>query len=301
MTRLFGKRGMIPLRWLGLTALALALTAAGPAAAGQGDKKPARRAILLVTFGTSVPQAQKVFAGIEEAVRRAHPGMEVRWAYTSAKIRAKLAKTGQRLDSPEEALARLMAQDYDRVAVQSLHVIPGAEYSDLAAVVRGFANMEAGFRPSLGLPLCATTDDLQVVCKAVLADLPAGRRPGEAVIFMGHGTHHPAGVVYPALAYILGKSDPLAFMATVEGYPELDAVMGELKAKGVTKAWLVPFMTVAGDHAMNDMAGDEPDSWKMRLKAAGVEAVPVMRAISENPAIVAVWLRHLDACLKTLD
>jgi len=247
---------------------------AGAQAKEPGRGKAMKKAILLVTFGTSLPKAQAVFDLIDVAVKKAHPGLEVRWAYTSKKIRLKVAKQqGKEWLSPEEALARLMDEGFTHLAVQSLHVMPGQEFHQLASVVKGFGAMAEGFsRITLGQPLCSTTDDLKAVSAALVADLPPQRKKNEAVCFMGHGTHHPAGVVYPALAYLLAQADPLLFMGTVEGYPMVEDLKAQLIARGVHKAYLVPFMTVAGDHAVNDMAGDEPDSWKSVLTQAASSA-----------------------------
>lgn len=280
--------------------LVLGLALAGNAlASGHGHKTPAKKALLLVTFGTSVPQAQKVFVGVDKAFKKAFPGLEIRWAYTSKLIRAIVAKKrGVKWLSPAEALAKLMADGYTKVAVQSLHVIPGAEYHDLVAVVHGFRAMRPHFRPLISRPLCSTTDDLKAVAAILAANLPAGRKAKQAVVFMGHGTHHPAGVVYAALAYMLQLKDPLLLMGTVEGYPELDDIVARLKAAKVKTAYLLPFMTVAGDHAMNDMAGPEPDSWKSVLKKHGIAAKPVMKAITEIPAIVDIYIKHAKACLS---
>jgi len=267
-------------------------------AGGHGHKKPAKKAILLVTFGTSVPSAQKVFKTVEAAYRKAFPGVEIRWAYTAKFIRDKLAKKGQVLLSPEVALAKLLDENYTQVAVQSLHVIPGAEFHDLLAVVHGFKDMDPNFRPLIGYPLCATTDDLQAVAAALVADLPKGRSPKQAVVFMGHGTPHPAGVVYPAMAYILKKKDPHIFLGTVEGYPTLEDVKEGLKAAKIKEAYLLPFMTVAGDHAHNDMAGPEPDSWKSVLEKAGIRCKPVLKSITENPNIVKIFIAHTKNVMK---
>ena len=289
----FAFRKMRVLLPLALAAvLTCGLSAQALAHGGHGHKKPGKKAILLVTFGTSVPKAQKVFAGIDQAYKKAFPGVEIRWAYTAKFIRDKLAKKGQKLDSPEQALAGLMSENYTQVAVQSLHVIAGAEYHDLVAVVHGFKSMSPNFKPLIGYPLCATTGDLQKVVGVLMKTLPKERKRNEAVVFMGHGTHHPGGVTYPALAYMLQMKDPLVFMGTVEGYPSLDDVVRDLKAAKVKTAWLLPFMTVAGDHAMNDMAGDEPDSWKSVLGKAGIKTKPVLKAITEEPAMVNIWIGH---------
>jgi sirohydrochlorin cobaltochelatase len=265
---------------------------------GHGKPKPVKKGILLVTFGTSVPKAQKVFKIVDRRVKKAFPGVPVRWAYTSALIRKKLAKRGKIWLSPAEALARMMAQGFTHVAVQSLHVIPGAEYHDLVSVVYGFKRIKPGFKRLLiAYPLCSTTDDLKAVVKVLMKNLPRGRKKTDAVVFMGHGTHHPAGVVYAALAYILAGYDHRVFMGTVEGYPTLDDIVKTLKKMKIKKAYLLPFMTVAGDHAMNDMAGPEKDSWKSILTKQGIKAVPVLKAITEYPAIVSIYLKHLKAAM----
>ncbi len=92
---------------------------------------------------------------------------------------------------------------------------------------------------------------------------------------MGHGTHHPANAFYAALMFQLQLKDPNVYIGTVEGYPELDTVLTLLKKNQIQKAYLIPFMSVAGDHAKNDMAGDENDSWKSIISKAGIECVPV--------------------------
>lgn len=281
-----------------LIALLLGLPLAGQAlAGGHGQPQPPRKAILLVTFGTSIPSAQTVFGRVDQEFKKTFPGVEIRWAYTSRIIRDKVAKTqGKTWLSPAEALARLMADGYNRVVVQSLHVIPGEEYHDLVAVVMGFARMKHGYQFVLGYPLCSTTDDL----KAVGNILAAAADQGEAVVYMGHGTAHPAGVVYPAMAYVLRQKNPRVFMGTVEGYPTLDDVVAGLKARKITKVKLLPFMTVAGDHATNDMAGREPDSWLNVLKKNGIRAQPVLKAITEQAAIVNIYLQHAKTAYQHL-
>lgn len=280
---------------------ALALPLNALAHGGHGHQKPAKKAILLVTFGTSVPEAQKVFTSVDQAFKKAFPGVEVRWAYTAKIVRDMVAKKqGKTWLSPSEALAKLMSEGYTHVAVQSLHVIPGAEFHDLVAVVHGFARMSHGFKVLISYPLCSTVRDLKAVVGIVAKNLPKGAAKDDAVVFMGHGTHHPAGVVYAAIAYMLQQEGDRLLMGTVEGYPSLDDVVAQLKAKKVKKAYLLPFMTVAGDHAMNDMAGPEPDSWKSILEKNGIKAVPVMRPITALPAVVDIFIKHAKHCFEHL-
>lgn len=128
----------------------------------------------------------------------------------------------------------------------------------------------------------------------MLDNIPKERRANEAVIFMGHGTHHPSNAFYQAMAYEFQRKDPNVYVGTVEGSPSLEDIMSELEARGTDQAWLMPFMSVAGDHVRNDMAGDEPDSWKSILAAAGIETESVIKGTAEFDNIVDIWVGHLN-------
>ncbi|QJT08823.1 sirohydrochlorin cobaltochelatase [Oceanidesulfovibrio marinus] len=287
--------------WLVLAcALCLMLMAVSPAMAGHGKSKPEKKGILLVAFGTSVPEARPAFDNIDAKVKAAFPDVEVRWAYTSHIIRTKVAKeTGEELPSPAEALAKMMADGFTHVAVQSLHTIPGQEYHGLVETAHAFATMPKGMKRILvGYPLLSTSADMAEVADAIIATLPKERKADEAVVLMGHGTHHPADVYYAALQYYLSKRDPNVFVGTVEGHPTLDDVIAGLKAKDLKTAYLVPFMSVAGDHARNDMAGDEPDSWKSVLTEQGFKPIPVLRGTAEVDPIVDIWIEHLKGAFS---
>lgn len=268
-------------------------------AVAHGDDRPDKKGILLVAFGTSVPEAQVAFKNIEEKVKAAFPDVPVRWAYTSHIIREKLAKEGQHLDSPVVALAKMKDEGFTHVAVQSLHTIPGEEYHDLVAVAHSFKGQPNGIRRILvGNPLLAQDEDLRKAADAMLSNVPDKREKDEAVIFMGHGTHHPGNAFYPAFQYYLWKKDANAYMGTVEGSPSLDDIMASLKARGVKKAYLIPFMSVAGDHAQNDMAGPEDDSWKSILTKAGIECETVLKGTAEYDNIVEIWVEHLKGAMS---
>lgn len=266
---------------------------------GASEKGPA---ILLVAFGTSIPSAQVAFANIEEAVKAAFPDVPVKWAYTSYIIREKLAKSGRQLDSPEVALAKLMDEGYTRVAVQSLHIIPGAEFHDLRVNAGAFKGMTDGFKQLLvGYPALSTSEDYTKAVDALFSIIPKDRKPDEAVVLMGHGTHHPANAVYEALMYRLQRRDSNVYMGTVEGSPALDDIKAMLLERGVKKAWLMPFMSVAGDHTVNDLAGDEDDSWKRILTEAGIQCVPVVKGLAEYDVFVDIWVDHLKEVMAHLN
>jgi sirohydrochlorin cobaltochelatase len=183
------------------------------------------------------------------------------------------------------------------VAVQSLHTIGGAEYHDLRRTVGAFKLMGAFQRIILGYPLLATQEDMQRVVGGILKTIPPNRKKIEAVVLMGHGTHHPSNAFYAALMFQLQLQDPNIFVGTVEGYPGVDLIQELLLKKKIKKAYLMPFMSVAGDHAKNDMAGDEDDSWKSILTKAGIQCVPILKGTAEYDDFVQIWVDHLKGPL----
>ncbi len=263
-----------------------------------GDTRPMKKGILLVAFGTSIPEAETSFKHIDAKVKAAFPGVEVRWAYTSKIIRHKLARQNKFIASPSEALAGMMDDDFTHVAVQSLHSIPGKEYNALRTTARAFAGMPKGMRSvRVGAPLLYSPEDVEKAVQALADQFPKARKADEAIVLMGHGTEHPGNIYYPALQYYFSRLDPNVFVGTVEGSPTLDDVLAGLKKRGITKAYLMPMMSVAGDHARNDMAGDEDDSWKSVLTRAGITCVPVLKGTAEYDAIADLWVDHLKTAM----
>jgi sirohydrochlorin cobaltochelatase len=208
-----------------------------------------------------------------------------------------MAKQGKQLDSPEVALAKMMDEKFTHVAVQSLHTIGGEEYHDLRRTVGAFKIMGGFQRIILGYPLLATQEDMQRTVDAVLATIPKNRKKNEAVVLMGHGTHHPSNAFYAALMFQLQLKDPNIFVGTVEGYPEVDLIQELLLEKKIKTAYLMPFMSVAGDHAKNDMASDEDDSWKSILTQAGIKCIPILKGTAEFDEFVDIWVDHVSGPL----
>jgi len=282
-----------------LTLFLATLLVASQALAAMGGPKPDKMGILLVAFGTTYSDGGKAYENIEAKVKEAFPGVDVRWAYSSSIIRHILREKGEQIDSPSKALARMQEEGFTQVAVQSLQTIPGEEYNEVLETTKAFAEIPMGFKQvEVGPPLLYATHDVERVADALMAVVPAERKPADAVIFVGHGTSHPGNIYYPGLQYFLAKKDPLALVGTVEGFPTREDVLATLKAKGVKKAWLVPFLAVAGDHVHNDIAGDGPESWKSILGKAGVESEPVMKGTGEDDPIVAIWVDHLKLAVS---
>jgi sirohydrochlorin cobaltochelatase len=273
----------------------LAATFAAVSGEKHGAKIETKKGILLTVFGTSVPEAQKAFDRIERQAKEAFPGVDVKWAYTSKIIRHKLRKQGKQLDSPELALAKMMDEGYTHVLVASFHTIPGEEFHDLYRNAHLFATMKDGIRRILvSRPLLSSRDDYERVAKALLKSIPKERKPMDAVVFMGHGSeHHPADSAYAAMNYWFEKIDPNVYVGTVGGQPKLEEFLPELKKKGVKKVYLAPLMSVAGNHARNDMCGNDEDSWKSILNKNGMNVECVWKGTAEIPEVVDVWIDHL--------
>jgi sirohydrochlorin cobaltochelatase len=285
---------------LGVMSIILGLGEAGLEA--HDHKKAEKKAIVLAAFGTTVPEARKALDRVEARVRQAFPGVDVRWGTTSSIVRTKLAKQGKALDSPEAALLKLMEEGFTHVAVLSLHTIPGAEFHDLSRNAALFSQMADGFEKILvAQPLLSSHEDRVRAAKSMLQHVPSTRKPEDAVLLMGHGSaKHPADAIYAAMNQIFMDMDPNVFVATVEGYPTLEDILPRLETKKVKKVYLMPFMAVAGDHARNDMAGEEPDSWKSILTKKGIACEAVLKGTAEYPEIVDIWLDHLRATVARL-
>ncbi|MHC1711641.1 MAG: sirohydrochlorin cobaltochelatase [Solidesulfovibrio sp.] len=284
-----------------VTTLVLSICLAAPALAGHDAKKEPKRAIVVAAFGTTVPEATPAITKMVERVKAAYPGVPVTLCYTAAMIRAKLAKEGKRVPSPAEALAALPDQGITDVALMSLQTIPGHEYNDLLKTAAAFSGMPKGLaKVEVSAPLLFSAEDFPRVAKTLLDAAPKDRKPGEALVFFGHGTNHFANMAYPALQYSLWQLDPNAFVATVEGTPSAEDAVAELKKRGLKKAWLMPLFAVAGDHARNDMAGKEKDSFASALTAAGIDAKPVLSGNGDRDAVAAVWMDHLKTVVEGL-
>jgi sirohydrochlorin cobaltochelatase len=275
----------------------LVLSGSVSASPHKGEKTK-KQGILLVAFGSSEASARVSFENIEKKTRYAYPDIPVFWAYNSKIIRKKLAKQGTYINSPEIALAKMMDQGFTHVVVQSLHTILGTMYYDLVRTVDAFKSMEGFEKILMGYPLLASQEDMELAVDAVLKTIPKERKNNEAIVLMGHGTHHPSNAFYAALMFQIQQRDPNIFMGTVQGYPGINEIKAWLREKNIQKTWLIPFMSVAGDHAKNDMAGDEEDSWQSILTKAGIQCTSVLKGTAEFDAYVDIWVDHIKIPLS---
>ena len=254
------------------------------------------RGVLFASFGSTHESARtRALDAVAARLGLEFPDAKVWQAYTSGMIRRALAKRGIEVPGVAEALAAMADAGVTEALVCAGHLLPGEEYDKLA---REAAKVAGRFeRIFVSTPLIAGTDDLIRVADIVSARFPA--EEGRAVILMGHGTPTFANLVYPALDSVLsarGRTDMC--VACVEAYPTLDDVLPRVKASGAARATLFPLMLVAGDHAKNDMAGDEPDSWASILRAEGLSVECDLTGLGEIPAVRDLYAAHAHNALE---
>ncbi|WP_370548507.1 sirohydrochlorin cobaltochelatase [Edwardsiella tarda] len=256
-----------------------------------------KKALLVVSFGTSYHETgEKNIVACERDLAASCPDRELFRAFTSGMIIRKLReRDGLAIDTPLQALQRLAQQGYQDVAIQSLHIINGDEFEKIVREVQIMRPLFA--RLTLGGPLLSSHADYQQLMQALRQQIPtlAAR---ERVVFMGHGASHHAFAAYACLDHMMTAQGFPGRVGAVESYPEVEVLIASLRHAGIEAVHLMPLMLVAGDHAINDMASDQADSWKTRFNAAGIPATPWLSGLGENPAVRAMFVAHLQQALN---
>jgi sirohydrochlorin cobaltochelatase len=260
-----------------------------------------KKALLAISFGTSYADSrEKSIAATENALVSAFPEYDFCRAFTSRMVIEKVAeRDGIAVDGVGQAVERLAREGYREVLAQPLHVIAGIEFEKIQTGLAPYAPRFA--RLAIGNPLLSAPEDFDAVTEALCGELP-GLTPAEAVILMGHGSRHSANAAYLTLERAFAAHGrPDVRVATVEGVPTLNDLLPELKANGVRRVTLLPFMLVAGDHARNDMAGEAPESWKSILEREGFQVAVRMKGLGEMPGIQRIYAAHARAALRNED
>ena len=280
--------------------------------------------LLVVSFGTSFNDSRvKDIKGIEDALQEAYPDWSVRRAFTAQIIINHVqARDGEKIDNMQQAMDRAVANGVKNLVVQPTHLMHGAEYDEMMEMIDSYRDKfetVAVAEPLLGevgSDASVINQDKEDVAKAVTAaavkeagydSLSAAAEDKVAFVFMGHGTSHTAKVSYSQMQttmQTLGYDN--VFIGTVEGEPEdtaCEAVIEKIKEAGYTKVVLRPLMVVAGDHANNDMAGDDADSWLSQFKAAGCfDSVDTQIAgLGEIADVQQIYIDHTKAAIDSLN
>ena len=276
--------------------------------------------ILVVSFGTSFNDSRaKDIGGIEKALQAAYPDWSVRRAFTAQIIINHVqARDDEKIDNMDQALERAIDNGVKNLVVQPTHLMHGAEYDELTEAVESYKDKFESVKIAepllgeVGTDETAVNEDKAEVAEAITSEavktagfdsLDAAKEDGTAFVFMGHGTSHTAKISYSQMQTQmndLGYDN--VFIGTVEGEPEdtsCEAVIGKLKAAGYKKVILRPLMVVAGDHANNDMAGEDEDSWKSQFEASGAfNSIDTQIAgLGGIDAIQQIYVAHTQAAI----
>ena len=252
------------------------------------------KALLVVSFGTSVAATRpRTLAAVEDALREAFPERRFYRAWTSGMLRRKLEREeGQKIPSVAEALECMAADGVTDVLVQPTHLLPGEEFARTAESVRAFAGRFAVF--AMGSPLLSEEADVAELAGILETAFPLPQ--GELLALMGHGSADMAFPVYELLEKQLKEDGYLCgCVGTVEFAPGIEPVLSRVRQEQPRCVHLAPLLLAAGDHAVNDMAGDEPDSWKNQIAREGAEPVCHLVGLGEYEAVRAMYVRHARA------
>ena len=277
--------------------------------------------LLVVSFGTSYNDSRVAdIKSIEDALQEANPAWSVRRAFTAQIIINHIqARDGEKIDNMEQALERAVANGVKQLVVQPTHLMHGAEYDEMCAAIDKvrdkFESVEIA-EPMLGevgSDATVINADKEAVAKAVVAaalsesgyeSTAAAKEAGVAYVLMGHGTAHVAKVTYSQMATQMDKLGyENVFIGTVEGEPEdtsCEAVIAAVKEAGYTTVVLRPLMVVAGDHANNDMAGADEDSWKTMFEAAGLTVNCQISGLGRIADVQALYVAHTKAAIDAI-
>ncbi len=278
--------------------------------------------LLVVSFGTSFNDSRAAdIRSVEDALQEAYPDWSVRRAFTAQIIINHVqARDGEVIDNMEQALDRAVANGVKNLVVQPTHLMHGAEYDEMAEALVEYADefesvvIAEPMLGEVGSDATVINADKAVVAEAVAeaaytdagyASMDAAAEDRVAFVFLGHGTSHTANITYSQMQTqmeTLGYVN--AFIGTVEGEPEetdVEAVIDAVQAAGYTKVILRPLMVVAGDHANNDMAGDDEDSWKSLFEAAGFESVETQIAgLGRLEAVHELYIGHTREAMDAI-
>lgn len=253
-----------------------------------------KKVILIISFGSSFKEArEKAIKPVEEAIGSTFFEYDVHRAFTSNHIRRKLRGEGILIESPEEALQRLIVNGYKEIIIQPLHLLAGFEYEKIKNAALAVNKSELSIL--LGEPLMYEGSNLDEVVEALKSQIPKDLG-NKKVVLVGHGTEHPSNNMYQRLEEKLLEQELPILMGTIEAGVEV--IIKKLEGKKVSEVLLMPFLLVAGDHVLNDISSDHADSWKSLLSKAGVKVEIYDKGLGENESFQQLYVKRVASIVK---
>ena len=281
-------------------------------------------AIVVAAFGTTYPSGLKQIINVFNTIKNSFPKTKVVVTFTSNiirhiwKKRQKEAAKWEKMGVPKEiiyvkniiaTIGDLIEDGYKTIIVQPLHIYPGEEYLDVLSYVRGlnsintikekwmpFHKIVVG-RPLLGTfgPKYDYHKDIEIAVKALKEDIELAKKENACLVYMGHGNEFFPTSIYAETQKMFRElyPDVQTYVGTVEGYPSLDDILKALKSCKKKNVVLKPFMVVAGDHAHNDMAGPDKDSWKNQIEKEGFKVIPILEGLGAKKKIAEIYVQHI--------
>lgn len=260
-----------------------------------------KNAILVVSFGTSYNDSrEKTIGAIEQDIAAAFHGWSVRRAFTSRMIIKKLKeRDGYHVDTIEEALDCAVKDGIRRLILQPTHLMDGNEYMKVAEMADAWQTKFECL--AIGVPLLYSESDIQSVIQVITEDTKSFNDEQTAICLMGHGSDADANVIYSDFQQKLrAASHRNYYIGTVEADPTLEQLLEQVQSGGnYENVLLQPLMVVAGDHANNDMAGEEDDSWKSTFEKAGYDVTCIIKGLGELAGIRRIYVRHVKDCIES--
>lgn len=256
-----------------------------------------KKAILVVSFGTTYKGTiEKTIGVCETKISKKLKDYDLFRAFTSSIVIKKVKdRDGIHIENPEEVLDGLYKKGYKEVIVQPLYIIPGKEFDMLKSIIERYKNKFD--KIIVGRPLLTDINDYKEIIRIIkksVSKLP----PKEAIVYMGHGTFHKSHSAYIVLESMLRELNTNAYIGTMEGNLNIYDIIEKLRKNNIQSITLAPFMLVAGKHVLNDMAGDNKNSWKSIFESEGFDVKIDLKGLGENIYIQDKFMIHAYECVK---
>lgn len=260
-----------------------------------------KKAILVVSFGTSHLDAlENSIEKIERKIENTFKDYVVKRAFTAHMIIRKLNKKhGIKVMTPEEAMESLLEDGIEELIVQPLHMIPGEEYQYVKNVINKYEDRFKNIKVGRPIFYYQGIDELPQDYSSFIKSIEELLKDQKATILFGHGSANPSNAVYGCLQVVLeDEGYNNVYVGTVEGYPNFYSVLKRMKKDNLKEVTLIPLMVVAGDHAKNDMASDEEDSWKSMLEREGIKAIPYLKGLGELDKFNQLYIDRINDVIE---